>query len=477
MLSLPVLKQSHESLVHQLVPCSKSEGSCSHHSCARDTPRDRGCSPPSPTVMGRASLSQDDDAGPGSPLLTVLDDHFILPTSRGSSANLLPPNEDGSGFTVIDGVGGGGYASVLLSCHVSTKRIFAMKFIPKRRVSKVRDRYRLQRELFVLTGLPKSPFLLSASAAFESKTALFIVTDFLPGGDLFFHLSQRLKQGKHGFSEDEARVLLAEVVLGLEHMHGYGFVHRDVKAENVCLDSAGHVKLIDMGLAKELPKPQVLHGFQSVPLSLTGSLIYMPPELLLHHTGGRHTDWWAVGVLAHELLTGRTPWSSNNDKKQIRREIKTLQVEPPPHLSPPAGQLLCSLLQRDPTRRLGTCQKVRSSSFFESLDWSLAERRELPPPFVRPSDCFHAQDRRRSIDAYMTQLRHHDEAAATAAVASGRTIAPEAGVASETTGDNLQEMEWVLGLDFVTEHPMYAGKVQKSQLPALEQPLELKVCS
>ena len=185
---------------------------------------------------------------------------------------------------------------------------------------------------------------------------------------------QRVKATNRGFAEAEAQVLLAELVLGLEHLHKHHFVHRDVKVENVMLDAAGHVKLIDFGLARDVPA-------LDEPLSPTGSLIYMAPELLRASRGGRHTDWWAVGVLAHELLTGRTPWSSVTDKKVIRREIKTLRVGPPLRLSPPAGLLICSLLQQDPTKRLGTSNPVRSSPFFSALDWSAAAIGELPPAF------------------------------------------------------------------------------------------------
>ena len=126
-----------------------------------------------------------------------------------------------------------------------------------------------------------------------------------------FFKVRRIKATNSGFAEAVAKVLLAELVLGLEHLHAHHFVHRDIKVENVMLNAAGHVKLIDFGLARDVPQ-------LDEPLSPSGSLIYMAPELLRESQGGRHTDWWAVGVLAHELLTGRTPWSSLTDKALIQ---------------------------------------------------------------------------------------------------------------------------------------------------------------
>ena len=115
------------------------------------------------------------------------------------------------------------------------------------------------------------------------------------------------------------------------------------------LDSRGHVKLIDFGLVFELKHGKDLkQGSLGEPMSPTGSLIYMAPELLQFRMGGRHTDWWALGVLAHELMTGRTPWSSLANKKTIQKEITGMRVAPPAGLSPTAGMLICSLLHQVP---------------------------------------------------------------------------------------------------------------------------------
>ena len=133
---------------------------------------------------------------------------------------------DASNFLVISGLGQGGYASVVLCRQISTHKLFAMKAIPKDRVSKSRDRSRLVRELAAMRDIPSSPFLQRCHSAFESRVSLFFVCDYNPGGDLFFHLNARKINGKSGFTEVEARTLLAEVVLGIEHMHSNSYIHR-----------------------------------------------------------------------------------------------------------------------------------------------------------------------------------------------------------------------------------------------------------
>jgi len=306
------------------------------------------------------------------------------------------PDQQDFPYTIVNGLGQGGYSSVLLVRHVGSAQFRAMKVIPKRRLNDQRDRVRIKNELRALTELPPSPFLLRCEAAYESSSSIFLITEYNSGGDLFFHLSKRINQGHSGFTEDQARVLLAEITLALEHMHTNRFIHRDIKVENIMLDPEGHVKLVDFGLSREISQ-------EVEPLSPTGSLAYMTPELLIQHNGGRHTDWWAMGVVAYELMTGRSPWSSSTDTRVIRREIKAMKVVIPKSLSPLATAFIRSLMQPDYTKRLGTVSsaEVRQSPFFEGIDWDATERREVPPPIVLPKNSFMKTDCTSAIETYL----------------------------------------------------------------------------
>ena len=143
------------------------------------------------------------------------------------------------------------------------------------------------------------------------------------------------------------------------------------------LDAEGHLKLVDFGLAVEISKLEQ-------PMNAVGTLIYMAPELIREETGGRHTDWWAFGVLAYELLTGRLPWSDISNSKRIREEILNSQIKPPTNVSKSASQFLFSLLQIDVHHRLGTKQdcEIKKSPFFKSVNWEKVSQLEESSAFI-----------------------------------------------------------------------------------------------
>lgn len=284
-------------------------------------------------------------------------------------------------FRVVKGLGQGGYGVVMEVEHTSSKRRYAMKVVSKDNLRRRRDRERLALELRIVEGIGLSPFVQQFHMSFETVSSVFIVMDLQGGGDLFFHLMERIGTLGTAFSEREVCVLMAELTLALEHVHCHGYIHRDLKIENVMLDSVGHVKLIDFGLAIELTD-------DVQPLSPTGSLIYMAPEMIVQKTGGRHTDWWALGVLAHELLLGESPWSSIDDKHLLRREIQHRHVHPPADVSPATGQFITMLLQKDYRMRLGSRSDsdVKDAAFFEYIDWEKTGALEAAPAFTPPAN-------------------------------------------------------------------------------------------
>lgn len=357
-----------------------------------------------------------------------------LPSSFESANNNICP----ASLVVRGGLGQGGYAAVVKAMNTETGDMLALKKVSKcaGKSSKARDRIAL--ELKLMTELPECPFLMRCHSAFETSTNVYFALDLVTGGDLFFHLAQAqmASPGKVcGLPEDQCRVILSEVVVALQHMHAHGFIHRDVKVENIMLDAQGHVKLVDYGLACELK------GDEEQPMSPMGSLIYMAPELLSERAGGRHTDWWAVGILAYEIMNGRSPWSSLSDKRKVRKEIQTVKVMPPRRLSSAASKFICSLLEHDVSKRLGTKDdhELNNAAFFKDIDWTATAARENSPAFVPGPETTFEQDRHDAIEAYLAQPSREEEEAC-------------------------RRNQWSMGLEAVDRQPEYK---EPAQMPGM----------
>ncbi|CAM9295987.1 unnamed protein product [Sphacelaria rigidula] len=223
-------------------------------------------------------------------------------------------------------------------------------------------------------GYVKHPFIVGLNMAFQTRDKLFFVLDYCAGGELFFHLG---KLGK--FPEARSRFYSAEITLALQHVHRLDIVYRDLKPENVLLDGEGHIRLTDFGLSKE-----GISNTTSGAHSFCGTPEYLAPEILNRQGHGRAVDWWSLGALLYEMLTGLPPFYCRDREKlfeKIRRGVLTY----PRSLSDNAQAILQGLLTRDPSKRLGSslddAQEVQRHPFFKSLEWDSIMRREVAPPW------------------------------------------------------------------------------------------------
>jgi len=209
----------------------------------------------------------------------------------------------------------------------------------------------------------------------KPKKKLYFVMEYCSGGELFYHL------GRAGrFSENRTRFYAAEIVLALEHLHKLGIVYRDLKPENVMLDQEGHIVITDFGLSKEgIEDNTSAHSFCGTPE-------YLAPEILTRSGHGRAADWWSLGALMYEMLTGMPPFYSRNRERLFVKILKsTLRI--PRFFSPDAASLVLSLLDRNASTRLGSdsdADGIKVHPFFRGVDWNALLARQVSPPFKPP---------------------------------------------------------------------------------------------
>lgn len=219
-----------------------------------------------------------------------------------------------------------------------------------------------------------SPFLVSLVAAFQDETTLYMLMEVIQGGEFFAFL-----QGKErALSEQEAKFYAGCVILGLEYMHDRGIAWRDLKPENLLLDTAGYLKITDFGFAKRIPP-----GTRSY--TLCGTPEYLAPELVSQSGHGKAVDWWAVGVLIYEMVAGFPPFHQE-DRVTMFRAICNAQYRVPDHFSPALRDLIKQLLVRVPNRRLGCMQggvaEVKQHAWFAGFDWDALAQKKMPAPYV-----------------------------------------------------------------------------------------------
>jgi len=287
-----------------------------------------------------------------------------------------------SDFDLLKVLGKGGYGKVFLVRKRTGRdadKIFAMKVLKKATIVRnQKDTAHTKAERNILEAI-KFPFIVDLLYAFQTGKKLYLILEYLPGGELFMHLE---REGV--FLEDTASFYLAEITLALEHLHSEGIIYRDLKPENILLDLKGHIKLTDFGLCKE----SIFHADRTH--TFCGTIEYMAPEVLTRSGHGKAVDWWSLGTLMFDMLTGAPPFCSENRKKTQEKILKAKLVLPP-YLTAESRDLLRKLLKRHPDSRLGggtdDADPLKKHAFFRHIDWKDLYDRNVEPPFKPAVSC------------------------------------------------------------------------------------------
>ena len=257
-----------------------------------------------------------------------------------------------------------------------TNEIFALKVLRKDNIIRRNQVEHTKTERSVL-GYVQHPFIVGMNMAFQSKDKLYFVLDYCAGGELFAEL------GRIGtFPVKRAGFYAAEIVCAMQYVHGLDIVYRDLKPENVLLTAEGHIRLTDFGLSKE-----GITNSSSGAHSFCGTPEYLAPEILSRQGHGRAVDWWSMGALLYEMLTGLPPFYCS-DREKLFRKIQHSQLEYPTYITGSSLHLLQGLLTKDPTRRLGSgptdADEIKNHPFFKNIDWIRLANGEITPPW-RPN--------------------------------------------------------------------------------------------
>lgn len=313
----------------------------------------------------------------------------LCPDQRASS--MMTRKMTAADFTTLKCLGKGTYGTVHLVKQNSSHRLFAQKQFRKASLTvhkKLVEQTKTERS--ILESVNRHPFIVNLYYAFQDCEKLYLILEYAQGGELFHHLEM-----EKFFSEDVAAFYMAEMILALDHLHhNVGVIYRDLKPENCLLDSEGHLLLTDFGLSKVAVEDPSTPGSSRCNSTGIGTIEYMAPEVIrgsekssIGPGYGKQCDWWSLGALGFDLLTGSPPFGGNNYTK-IQQNILKQKLSLPYFLSPDAKDLLTRLLRKEPNKRLGAKEKpdvavMKKHRFFRKIDWAKLERRELEPP-IRP---------------------------------------------------------------------------------------------
>ncbi|RVD92272.1 Serine threonine kinase [Tubulinosema ratisbonensis] len=280
-------------------------------------------------------------------------------------------------FSLVKVLGRGSFGKVMLALHKKDKKIYALKILKKERVINANNIVYLELERHVLKEVSKynHPFLMKMEYCFQDRSNVYFCTEYLAGGDLLHHISQRL------FTSYQNKIWSAQILLGIEHLHKMNIVYRDLKLDNVMLTKEGNVKIADFGLCKEKI------NYDTITYTYCGTLDTIAPEVILQKGYTKDCDWWSFGVVIYELYESYPPFFGDTPGELtysiLKNEI-SFQNTPTD-----AQDLILKLLEKDPKKRLGSGEKdaeqIKKHSYFNEIDFDKIYKKETVSEF-QPGD-------------------------------------------------------------------------------------------
>ncbi|RYN87627.1 cAMP-dependent protein kinase type 2 [Alternaria tenuissima] len=276
-------------------------------------------------------------------------------------------------FTIQRTLGTGSFGRVHLVQSKHNQRFYAVKVLKKAQVVKMKQVEHTNDERRMLQQV-KHPFLITLWGTFQDSKNLYMVMDFVEGGELFSLLRKSQR-----FPNPVAKFYAAEVTLALDYLHSHNIIYRDLKPENLLLDRHGHLKITDFGFAKEVP---------DITWTLCGTPDYLAPEVVASKGYNKSVDWWSLGILIFEMLCGFTPFWDGGSPMKIYENILKSRVKYPPYIHPDAHDLLQKLITPDLTKRLGNLhggsKDVMNHPWFAEVTWDRLQKKDIDAPYVPP---------------------------------------------------------------------------------------------
>lgn len=364
-------------LLKNAIPMSSSTHSNTHNSSEISIQKIQldGDSPPSVTRTNTQTVDIGPASEPVSPPDPAPPERVVRTSSHNSQRRPSKSSLGLQDFRMIAVLGRGHFGKVLLSEYKRSGKVYAIKALKKGDIV-ARDEVEsllCEKRIFETVNSAQHPFLINLFACFQTSEHVCFVMEYTAGGDLMMHIHADV------FSESRSVFYSACVVLGLQFLHDKKIVYRDLKLDNLLLDTEGYVKIADFGLCKE----GMGHGDRTS--TFCGTPEFLAPEVLTDTSYTRAVDWWGLGVLIYEMLVGESPFPGD-DEEEVFDSIVNDEVRYPRFLSTEAIGIMRRLLRRNAEKRLGSSEKdaedIKKQPFFRNIDWDALLQRQVPPPFI-----------------------------------------------------------------------------------------------